>query len=84
IGDIDQIFHNPLHPYTAALLRAVPNPLKRIEKLESIPGTVPNLITPPKGCRFHPRCPFAEERCRREVPELKEIEPGHWVACHRY
>ncbi|WP_456366210.1 ABC transporter ATP-binding protein [Thermococcus sp.] len=84
IGDIDQIFHNPLHPYTAALLRAVPNPLKRIEKLESIPGTVPNLITPPRGCRFHPRCPFAEERCREEVPELKEIEPGHWVACHRY
>ena len=84
IGSVDQIFHNPLHPYTVALLRAVPNPLKKIEKLESIPGTVPNLITPPKGCRFHPRCPFAEERCRKEVPELKEIEPGHWVACHRY
>ncbi|WP_099212223.1 ABC transporter ATP-binding protein [Thermococcus henrietii] len=84
IGTVDQIFHNPLHPYTAALLRAVPNPLGKIEKLESIPGTVPNLITPPKGCRFHPRCPLAEERCRKEVPELKEIEPGHFVACHRY
>ncbi|WP_297066329.1 ABC transporter ATP-binding protein [Thermococcus sp.] len=84
IGSVDQIFHNPLHPYTIALLRAVPNPLKRIEKLESIPGTVPNLITPPKGCRFHPRCPLAEERCRKEEPKLKEIEPGHFVACHRY
>ncbi|WP_297507877.1 ABC transporter ATP-binding protein [Thermococcus sp.] len=84
IGSVEQIFHNPLHPYTVALLRAVPNPLKKIERLESIPGTVPNLITPPKGCRFHPRCPFAEERCRKEVPELKEIEPGHWVACHLY
>ncbi len=84
IGTVDQIFYNPLHPYTVALLRAVPNPLKRIERLESIPGTVPNLITPPKGCRFHPRCPLAEEICRREVPELKEVEPGHFVACHRY
>ncbi|WP_297466983.1 ABC transporter ATP-binding protein [Thermococcus sp.] len=84
IGSVDQIFHNPLHPYTIALLRAVPNPLKKIEKLESIPGTVPNLITPPKGCRFHPRCPLAEERCRKEEPKLKEIEPGHFVACHRY
>jgi len=84
IGSVDQIFHNPLHPYTVALLRAVPNPLKKIDRLESIPGTVPNLITPPKGCRFHPRCPFATEECRREVPKLKEIEPGHFVACHRY
>jgi peptide/nickel transport system ATP-binding protein len=84
IGSIDQIFHNPLHPYTIALLRAVPNPLKRIDRLESIPGTVPNLITPPKGCRFHPRCPYATEICRRKEPELKEIEPGHFVACHQY
>ncbi len=84
IGTVDQIFKNPLHPYTSALLKAVPNPLRQIEKLESIPGTVPNLITPPKGCRFHPRCPFATEICRKEVPELKEIEPGHFVACHRY
>ncbi len=84
IGTVDQIFKNPLHPYTRALLKAVPNPLGKIEKLEAIPGTVPNLITPPKGCRFHPRCPFAEAICRKKVPELKEMEPGHFVACHLY
>ena len=84
IGSVDQIFKNPLHPYTKGLLRAVPNPLAKIERLEAIPGTVPNLITPPKGCRFHPRCPYATERCRSEVPKLKELEPGHFVACHLY
>lgn len=84
IGSVDQIFKNPLHPYTKGLLKAVPNPLARIDRLEAIPGTVPNLITPPGGCRFHPRCPFATEICRKEVPELKEIEPGHFVACHLY
>jgi len=84
IGSVNQIFKNPLHPYTKGLLKAVPNPLAKIERLEAIPGTVPNLITPPKGCRFHPRCPLAEEICRSEVPKLKELEPGHFVACHRY
>ncbi|AMQ18299.1 ABC transporter ATP-binding protein [Thermococcus peptonophilus] len=84
VGSVDQIFKNPLHPYTKGLLRAVPNPLGKIEKLEAIPGTVPNLITPPAGCRFHPRCPYASEVCRQKIPELKEIEPGHFVACHLY
>ena len=76
-----EIFRKPLHPYTRALLRAVPNPLVRMEKLESIPGTVPNLINPPPGCRFHPRCPYAMDRCRREKPPLVEVEEGHKVAC---
>lgn len=84
IGTVDQIFKNPLHPYTQGLLRAVPNPLTKIEKLEAIPGTVPNLINPPSGCRFHPRCPKAMDICKQKVPELKEIEPGHFVACHLY
>ncbi|WP_048150239.1 ABC transporter ATP-binding protein [Palaeococcus ferrophilus] len=84
IGTAEQIFKNPLHPYTQGLLKAVPNPMKKIERLDAIPGTVPNLITPPSGCRFHPRCPFAMERCKQEVPELKEVEPGHFVACHLY
>ncbi len=84
IGSVEQIFKNPLHPYTQGLLRAVPNPLAKIDRLETIPGTVPNLIDPPSGCRFHPRCPRAMEICRRKVPELKEIEPGHFVACHLY
>lgn len=84
IGSVEQIFKNPLHPYTKGLLKAVPNPMIKVERLEAIPGTVPNLITPPGGCRFHPRCPFAMEICKKKVPELKEIEDGHFVACHLY
>ena len=84
IGSVDQIFKNSLHPYTKGLLKAVPNPMTRIERLEAIPGTVPNLITPPGGCRFHPRCPYATEVCKQKIPELVEIEDGHFVACHLY
>ncbi|WP_461866448.1 ABC transporter ATP-binding protein [Thermococcus sp.] len=84
IGSVEQIFKNPLHPYTKGLLKAVPNPMTKVERLDAIPGTVPNLITPPGGCRFHPRCPFAMEICKKKVPELKEIEDGHFVACHLY
>ena len=84
IGSVEQIFKNPLHPYTQGLLKAVPNPMAKIEKLETIPGTVPNLIEPPSGCRFHPRCPKVMGICKEKVPELKEIEPGHFVACHLY
>ena len=84
IGTVEQIFKNPLHPYTQGLLRAVPNPLGKIDRLETIPGTVPNLIEPPSGCRFHPRCPRVMGVCKEKVPELKEMEPGHFVACHLY
>ncbi|HHI01605.1 MAG TPA: ABC transporter ATP-binding protein [Thermococcus litoralis] len=84
IGSVEQIFKNPLHPYTKGLLKAVPNPMTKIERLEAIPGTVPNLITPPGGCRFHPRCPYAMEICKKKVPKLVEIEDGHFVACHIY
>jgi len=81
IGTVHQIFKNPQHPYTKGLLRAVPNPLVRIEKLESIPGTVPNLISPPPGCRFHPRCPYRFDPCDKKEPPLIEVEGGHRVAC---
>ena len=84
IAPVDEIFKNPLHPYTKGLLKAVPNLMTKIERLESIPGTVPNLINPPSGCRFHPRCPYAKDICREKIPELKEIENGHFVACHLY
>ncbi|RLF81687.1 ABC transporter ATP-binding protein [Thermococci archaeon] len=84
IGSVGQIFKNPLHPYTKGLLKAVPNPMVKSERLEAIPGTVPNLITPPGGCRFHPRCPYATEICKQKAPELVEIEDGHFVACHLY
>ena len=84
LGPVERIFKNPLHPYTRGLLKAVPNPLTKIERLESIPGTVPNLIHPPPGCRFHPRCRYTMDICRREKPKLIEVEPGHYIACHLY
>lgn len=84
LGPVERIFRNPLHPYTRGLLKAVPNPLTKIENLESIPGTVPNLIYPPPGCRFHPRCQYAMDVCKREKPRLIEVEHGHYVACHLY
>ena len=76
-----ELFRNPQHPYTMGLLRAVPNPLTEISKLEAIPGTVPNLIKPPSGCRFHPRCPYVKDICKKEKPPLVEVSPGHKVAC---
>jgi len=78
------IFRNPLHPYTRALLEAVPSLALRREKLKVIPGAIPNLIELPSGCRFNPRCEFAKQGiCTMEVPELEEIEPDHYVACIR-
>ncbi len=76
-----EIFSNPLHPYTKGLLKAVPKVSGG--EVEPIPGTVPSLVNPPSGCRFHPRCPLADGRCAEEEPALTEVEPGHWVACHR-
>ena len=78
------IFYNPLHPYTRALLEAVPSLALRREKLKVIPGAIPNLIDLPSGCRFNPRCEFAKEGvCTLEVPGLVEVEPEHFVACAR-
>jgi oligopeptide/dipeptide ABC transporter ATP-binding protein len=78
------IFRNPLHPYTRALLEAVPSLVLKREKLKVIPGAIPNLIEPPSGCRFHPRCEYAKEGvCTREMPELEELEPDHYVGCVR-
>ena len=84
MGRVMNIFKRPYHPYTRGLMNAVPNPLAKIEKLESIPGTVPNLINPPPGCRFHPRCPHVMDVCSREEPPMIEVEPGHQVACWLY
>ena len=78
------IFYNPLHPYTKALLEAVPSLALKRDKLKVIPGAIPNLIEPPSGCRFHPRCEYAKEGvCTLKVPELEEVEPEHYVACVR-
>jgi peptide/nickel transport system ATP-binding protein len=83
-ADTRTIFYKPRHPYTIALLTAVPSLALRREKLAVIPGSIPNLIEPPTGCRFHPRCEFAEAACAKEIPPLTEIEPGHFVACIRW
>jgi peptide/nickel transport system ATP-binding protein len=78
-----QIFAAPKHPYTKALLSAVPVPEPGAARTRMIlKGDVPSLINPPKGCRFHTRCPFVFDRCRTEEPELRSTEDGRWVACH--
>ncbi|MDK2371811.1 MAG: ABC transporter ATP-binding protein [Candidatus Korarchaeota archaeon] len=85
LGRTKDLFKNPLHPYTKALLSAipVPTPGKRKERLR-LEGEIPSAIDIPPGCRFHPRCPMSFEPCNKEEPELMEVEPGHFVACHLY
>jgi oligopeptide/dipeptide ABC transporter ATP-binding protein len=71
------------HPYTEALLSAVPVPDPKIKRAKRVlEGDVPSPVTPPSGCHFHTRCPYAEERCRQEVPQLKRVGAGHYVSCH--
>jgi oligopeptide/dipeptide ABC transporter ATP-binding protein len=76
-----RLFENPLHPYTQALLQAIPKLDERRDMLETIRGSVPNLINPPSGCRYNPRCPFAMAECSAKKPLLEEVEPEHFVAC---
>jgi oligopeptide/dipeptide ABC transporter ATP-binding protein len=77
----DELFIDPIHPYTSGLLRAIPKLTEKVERLLQIEGTVPNLINPPSGCRFHPRCEFATKQCEDERPPREEIKPGHFVEC---
>lgn len=81
----EELFNNTLHPYTKALIAAVPapDPKRKVDKI-LLPGEVPSPINPPSGCRFHPRCKYAKPYCREEVPQLEGISNNHWVACHRY
>jgi len=81
MGDANELVKNATHPYLKALLESVPDVCSDKE-VKAIPGNPPDLRNPPKGCRFHPRCPFARDVCRREEPVLKEVEKGHFVACH--
>ncbi len=83
VADTHSVYYSPKHPYTAALLASVPRVDKR-RTLVPIPGNIPNLITPPTGCRFHPRCSFMVEKCKSVVPELEPCGEGRLVSCHRW
>jgi peptide/nickel transport system ATP-binding protein len=83
LGMTEAVFQRPRHPYTAALMRAVPVPDPRVASNDAmLQGEVPNPAAPPSGCYFHPRCRFAEDRCRREAPLLREVRPDHFARCH--
>jgi peptide/nickel transport system ATP-binding protein len=83
VGPLNEVYEHSAHPYTHALLEAVPVPDPRHRRTEPMPaGEIPNAINPPSGCHFHPRCPLAKEICSAEEPPLREIRPGHQVACH--
>lgn len=81
IADVVEIFKTPLHPYSKALIESIPRPGVEFKSIE---GTVPNLIEPPTGCRFHPRCPMAMEVCRTVRPKILEVKKNHFVSCHLY
>lgn len=82
LGDGDAVYHKPLHPYTQALIAAVPVPDPHCRRQICLSGEVPSPLDPPSGCVFHPRCPLADERCRNEVPALRDMGAGRMVACH--
>jgi oligopeptide transport system ATP-binding protein len=86
VADRNELYDNPLHPYTRALLSAVPipDPIVEAERERIIlTGDVPSPMNPPPGCVFHTRCPVMIDECQDESPELREVSPGHWVACIR-
>ncbi|HKI54919.1 MAG TPA: ABC transporter ATP-binding protein [Anaerolineales bacterium] len=83
IGPLADVYEHSGHPYTRALLEAVPVPDPRHRRKEPMPaGEIPSAINPPSGCRFHPRCPIAQANCAVDEPELRELRPGHQIACH--
>ena len=86
LADRNELYENPLHPYTRALLSAVPIPDPIVEAGREriiLTGDVPSPMNPPAGCVFHTRCPVAIDDCQAEMPELREVSPGHWVSCIR-
>ncbi|HEY7534957.1 MAG TPA: ABC transporter ATP-binding protein, partial [Thermodesulfobacteriota bacterium] len=83
LAESEELYKNPLHPYTKVLLSSVPIPdPENKRKIIILPGDVPSPVDPPVGCSFHPRCPIAIERCRSEEPVLRDVGRGHMVACH--
>ena len=83
VSPVEDLFRDPLHPYTNELVRSLPS-LDRRQRLRGIPGLPPSLLRPPPGCMFHPRCPKVMERCSTEIPLLREARPGGYTACHLY
>lgn len=81
IGDSQKVYYEPAHPYTQRLLSAIPRLHEDVEKLEFISGQPPNLIKPPSGCRFHPRCPYAMQVCKEQIPQLTKVGEDHYAAC---
>jgi len=82
LADRERLYGCPSHPYTMALLSSVPVADPEIIKEVMLEGEVPNPLNPPSGCPFHPRCPDSLSKCLEEIPEMKEVSPGHWVSCH--
>ena len=84
IGKTQEVFQNPMHPYTRFLMNAIlpPDPHRRNDQAELLSGEIPSAVNPPSGCRFHTRCPYADERCRREMPAFQDAGDGHQAACH--
>jgi len=83
LGNSDEIFEHPMHPYTNVLLKAIPTTDEESKKeLQVIEGDIPSPINPPPGCKFHPRCEFAQDICKTDIPLWREMTPEHWVACH--
>ena len=81
-GETVTLFKKPVHPYTQALLAAIPEPTTKRRTFAAIDGEIPSPIHPPSGCRFHPRCPRAQALCSQKAPAFEEHAPGHWAACH--
>ena len=83
VGPLIEVYRNTIHPYTLALLAAVPVPDPTLRRTLAMPtGEIPNAINPPSGCHYHPRCPMARENCSIDEPLLRELRPNHFTACH--
>lgn len=84
LGSAEAVLKNPIHPYTKGLVQSIPSGFKGESRIEQIAGSPPDIMRLPAGCKFNPRCKFALEKCKVEETRLKEVEPGHFVACHLY
>jgi len=82
LGNVIDVYKDSWHPYTEALITAFPSIAGQKKRFRSIPGDPPDLTSPPRGCRFHPRCPWEDDACRSKVPEYRNVGPDHYVACH--